>query len=97
MDKPEGKIRINCLEQEDFWKFSIADNGPGIEKEYFERIFKMFQTVSSHDNQDSTGIGLSIVKKIIESNDGNVWLESEPQNGCTFFFTLPKQKQTCKV
>jgi len=92
MDKPEGQIKVGCVEQDGFWKFSVADNGPGIDKKYHKKIFKIFQTLSSCDRADSTGIGLSIVKKIIELNAGIVWVESEPGKGSTFFFTLPKSE-----
>jgi len=78
MDKPKGQIRVGCVEQNGFWKFSVADNGPGIDQKYHKKIFKIFQTLSPRDRIDSTGIGLSIVKKIVELNGGVVWVESEP-------------------
>jgi two-component system sensor kinase FixL len=90
MDKPEGRIKVGCVEQNGFWKFSVADNGPGIDQKYYKKIFKIFQTLSSRNQADSTGIGLSIVKKIVELNAGVVWVESEPGKGSTFFFTFPK-------
>jgi PAS domain S-box-containing protein len=95
MDKPNGQIKIGCLEQDAFWKFNVTDNGPGIEKKNFERIFKLFQTLSPGDGVESTGIGLSIVKKIVELNGGSISVESEVGKGSTFIFTLPKQ--TSKV
>ncbi len=91
MDKPEGVIRVGCVEQDGFWKLSVADNGPGIDKRHFEKIFKIFQTLSSRDGVEGTGIGLSIVKKIAGLNGGGAWIESEVGKGSTFFFTLPKQ------
>jgi len=90
MDKPNGQIKVGCIEQDSFWKFSIADNGPGIDEKYHKKIFKIFQTLSPRDRTDSTGIGLSIVKKIVELNAGIIWVESELGKGSTFFFTLPK-------
>lgn len=93
MDKPEGRIIIRCKEQDNNWRFSIADNGPGIEEKYFDKIFKIFQTLKPCEGIESTGIGLSIVKKLVELNHGSVWVESEPGQGCTFFFTLPKSKK----
>ncbi|MHC4508930.1 MAG: CBS domain-containing protein [Planctomycetota bacterium] len=90
MDKPSGQIKVGCLEQEDCWKFSVADNGPGIDKKYSDKIFKIFQTLAPRDGVESTGIGLSIVKKLVELNKGRVWVESEVGKGSTFFFTLPK-------
>jgi PAS domain S-box-containing protein len=91
IDKPRGQIKIGCVEQDDFWEFSVTDNGPGIEKRHFERIFKLFQTLSPRDEVKNTGIGLSIVKKIVELNGGSVYLESEVGKGSTFIFTLPKR------
>ena len=89
MDKPDGRITIGCSQDNRFWKFSVADNGPGIEERHFERIFKMFQTLAPKDNFESTGIGLTVVKKIIEKYGGKVWLKSQLDAGTTFFFTLP--------
>ncbi len=91
MDKPRGQIRVSCVTQEDSWTFSVSDNGPGIDKKYFDKIFKIFQTLAPHDGIESTGIGLSIVKKLVELNKGRVWVESRVGAGSTFFFTLPKQ------
>ena len=91
MDKPQGKIAVACVEQDAFWKFSVADNGPGIEQKHFERIFKLFQTLAPRDDQESTGVGLTIAKKIVEMYGGKIWVESEVGQGSTFFFTLPKQ------
>ena len=92
MDKPRGQIRIGCVQENGFWKFNIADNGPGIEEQHFERIFKIFQTLSPRDEVESTGVGLSVVKKIVELYGGKVWLESTAGEGSTFFFTIPKQE-----
>jgi PAS domain S-box-containing protein len=91
IDKPRGRIKIGCVEQDAFWKFSVTDNGSGIEKKHYERIFKLFQTLSPCDGVENTGIGLSIVKKIVELNGGSVCVESEVGKGSTFLFTLPKQ------
>ncbi len=90
LDKPRGLICVGCAEQEDAWTFSICDNGPGIHHKYFEKIFKIFQTLAPRDGSESTGIGLAIVKKIAELNGGKVWVESKPGEGSTFFFTMPK-------
>lgn len=91
MDKPEGLIKVGCAEEEHFWRFSVADNGPGIQQKYFERIFNIFKTLSPSNGYESTGVGLSIVKKLVELNNGKVWIESEVGRGSAFFFTLPKQ------
>jgi len=92
MDKPDGVIKINCAEENGFWKFSVADNGPGIEERYFEKIFKIFQTLAPRDEFESTGIGLTVVKKIVEMYGGKIWVESEIGKGSTFLFTLPKKE-----
>ena len=91
MDKPQGRIAIGGADQGNVWKFSVTDNGPGIEEKYFEKIFQMFQTLAPRDQCESTGIGLPIVKKIVELFGGRIWVESKPGQGSTFFFTLPKQ------
>jgi len=88
--KPEGQIKVGCVEQDGFWQFSVTDNGPGIDRKYFEKIFRVFQTLSPRDHAQGTGIGLSVVKKIVELNAGSVWVESELGKGSTFFFTMPK-------
>ena len=91
MDKPNGQITIGCAERDGFWEFSVTDNGPGIEQRHYERIFKLFQTLSPSDGVENTGIGLSIVKKVVELNGGSVSVESEVGQGSTFAFTLPSQ------
>jgi PAS domain S-box-containing protein len=93
IDKPKAQIRIGCTEENGFWKFSVADNGCGIKEQYFEKIFEIFQTLSSRDKTESTGIGLTIVKKIVELYGGKVWVASKIGEGSTFFFTLPKIKE----
>ena len=92
MDKPQGQIKIGCVEENGFWKFSVADNGPGIEEKHFERIFRIFQTLTPRDEFESTGVGLTVVKKIVELYGGKIWVQSKLGQGSTFFFTLPKQK-----
>ncbi|MRH99828.1 PAS domain S-box protein [Kriegella sp. EG-1] len=83
-----GLVNIDFTETTTHWQFSIEDNGVGIPKEYHEKIFKIFQSVGN--NERSTGIGLSIVKKVIDLYEGEVWLESVPGEGTTFYFTLKK-------
>ena len=90
MDKPQGYIKIGCTDEGDYWKFYVADNGPGINEKYHDKVFKMFQMLSLRDENENIGIGLSIVKKIVELYDGKVWIESEVGEGTTFYFTLPK-------
>ncbi len=87
-DKALGVIKINysCLEHKH--QFSITDNGIGIDKKYFHKIFKTFQSL--HKSKESTGIGLSIVEKIVTTLKGKIWLESTPGKGSTFYFTMGK-------
>lgn len=89
MDKPEGIITIGCEKENDFWRFRVSDNGPGIDSKYSEKIFQIFQTLSPDHNQESTGIGLTLVKKIVEMYGGGIKMESEIGKSCTFYFTLP--------
>ena len=90
MDKANGWVEVAVEETETNWTFSIKDNGPGIEGKYFEKIFRIFQTLNPRDEVEGTGIGLSIVKKILDLYGGTIWLTSEKSQGTTFYFTLPK-------
>jgi PAS domain S-box-containing protein len=90
MDKPRGLITIGVEPREGMWRFCVADNGPGIEARHQERIFEIFQTLSPRDDPDSTGIGLTVVKKIVELQGGRIWVESQPGQGARFMFTLPQ-------
>ena len=72
------------------FRITVTDNGPGIDQKYFGKIFEMFQTLARRDELESTGIGLAVVKKIVELHGGTVWIESTVGEGSTFFFTLPK-------
>lgn len=96
MDKPQGWIKIGCVEQEDCWKFSVADNGPGIGEKDFEKIFKMFKALSVKEQFEGTGVGLTVAKKIVQLYGGRIWVESQLGHGSTFFFTLPKSSKENK-
>jgi light-regulated signal transduction histidine kinase (bacteriophytochrome) len=96
MDKPQGQVTVWCAEEDGCWKFSICDNGPGIDEKHFERIFQMFQTLRARDEMESTGVGLTIVRKIVEMHGGKIWVESKSGEGSTFYFTIPTQKEEPK-
>ena len=88
IEKEKGFVKINVEDIRTHYKFSVEDNGMGIEKKFHEKIFKIFHSLNKR--KDSSGIGLSIVKKIINLHEGEIWLESEPEKGTTFFFTIKK-------
>ncbi|MEO5378198.1 MAG: response regulator [Magnetococcus sp. DMHC-6] len=92
MDKKPGKIglvRVGANRQGEDWLFYVADNGPGIEEGYHEKIFKIFQTLKPRDELETNGIGLALVRKIIAKQGGRIWVESQLGYGSTFWFTLP--------
>ncbi len=85
MDKPQGQVRIGCRDDGTSWRFHVSDNGPGIEQRHFDRIFQLFQTLAPRDKVESTGVGLALVKKIVEMYHGRVWVESVVGEGASFF------------
>jgi signal transduction histidine kinase len=89
-DKPEVRVDIQCVAVPGFWEIRVADNGPGIPARHFERVFQMFRTLAPRDRVESTGIGLALVKKIVEVHGGRVWVTSEEGKGSAFHFTVPR-------
>ena len=83
-------IQVSWTDSGPFYEFSVTDNGPGIAEQYHERIFGIFQTLEARDKVEGTGIGLSVVKKIVEAKGGRVWVESEVGKGARFAFLWPK-------
>jgi len=88
-DKKNGLVEVDFKNSGAYYQFSVKDNGIGIEKKYHKKIFKIFNYLNK--SEDSSGIGLSIVKKIVELHKGRIWLESEVGKGTTFFFSIKKQ------
>lgn len=87
-DKPAGLLRVGCELRGAYYLFYVADDGPGIPKRFQQKVFDMFQTLKPRDEVEGSGIGLSLVKKSVESLGGKIWLESS-ERGCSFFFTWP--------
>ncbi len=87
----QPKIKISVKEENHLYEFSIMDNGIGIDPQHVDQIFELSQRLHPQDEYPGAGIGLATCKKIVERHDGRIWLESELDQGSTFFFTLPKQ------
>lgn len=83
------RIHVSATQEENRWVFAVRDHGIGLEPQYAERIFKVFQRLHTHTQYPGTGIGLAICKRIIERHDGRIWVESELGKGATFHFTVP--------
>lgn len=94
MDKPIGRITITAAKECSDWHFTVADNGPGIDSRYFKKIFELFETLNNCNEAESTGVGLSLVKRIVESHGGAIWVESTVNIGTAFHFTLPFIQQS---
>lgn len=89
-DKPAGRVAVGCRDVGELVEFTVRDDGPGIEPQYHEKIFVIFQTLQPRDKVEGTGVGLSLVKKIVEAEGGTIAVESEVGRGTTFRFTWPR-------
>jgi len=90
-DRDDGQIQVQAVEHDDSYEFLVVDDGPGIDAAYHDKIFTIFQTLRSRDDLESTGIGLSLVKKTVEAEGGEVTVRSAEGKGATFTFTWPKE------
>ena len=88
--KDEGNIYISSTNDNGAFQFEVRDNGLGIDPKYHQKIFQIFQTANKIDDYESTGIGLALVKKIVDNAGGKIWVESEVGEGTSFRFTWPK-------
>lgn len=87
-------IRISCAEEPERWVIAVADNGIGIEPQYFDRIFLVFQRLHTREKFGGTGIGLALCRKIVQRHGGDIWVQSETGQGTTFHFSLPKKSMS---
>jgi signal transduction histidine kinase len=88
--RPDPRVEIGAEPVVDGWEFYVRDNGPGIPRRFHDQIWGLFQTLQSRDTIESTGIGLAIVRRIVEAHGGRAWIDSEDGQGATFRFTWPK-------
>lgn len=86
------RVHVSAKDKGSEYQFAVSDNGIGIDPQYFDRLFKIFQRLHTREEYPGSGIGLAVCKKIVERHGGRIWIESELGKGSTIYFTLSKKK-----
>jgi signal transduction histidine kinase len=89
-DRPDVTVTVSVRDEDDYYEFSVSDNGAGIPPQFHSKVWEMFQTLQPRDRVEGAGMGLALVKKNVERRGGRAWLESEGAGGATFRFLWPK-------